>query len=640
MKRRRIKLVWGASEVIRGRWYFGLFGLYDRAEGKREDGVAISLRGVTLWAVAAVVAGYVAATAALWSFWQRNPYCLLTYADAFLYPVRRGEVAQKKGRAFIAEGQELVKANKWLEGAPLLRHGLTLYPADLPARQALAKFNVLLNQRAQAVKLLSEGLTNEFPGRTYLQSLFDLAEQGEDYGLVVATADRYLPILAKPTQMVERRWLTARKFAALITDGRFADALAAAKAAESGEMASEHQVLALVGLGKPGDAVALLDGWGKQPGADLRTVRRLQVRAYREAGRLDEMERALGELRSMTPADPRQSVYGIVQRALAGRDEAARAAQEDFLFRFGGSLENLRMLAEPLAEIGNRALFERCYGAARERGYAVQVFRVLFVHLLLQRGESADAAKVFAEAKPAPGKVLSPAEQFWFEWTGRLLDATSGPADAAQSSLVEFLRGRPWPMTVFRKSIEALRRVGRNETARDVVIVAEGLFPASKWIQEQKASLAVQLSTKPTVAAPGPVASAAPPATERRFFELLDNHVTQRDWASGEKLIRELRSRRPAPSWFDAREADLRLAEVRINQGRGETPAMLASARLFLNGDTARAQRMIEIAKEFYAGGDRAGALALAQAILARTPDFSPAEQQIKLWKPAPRAAK
>ena len=94
MKRRRIKLVWGAANVIRGRWYFGLFGLYDRLEGEREGGLAISLRGVTLWALGLLAAAYVAGTAALFSFWQRNPYCLLTYGDAFFYPVRRGVVAE------------------------------------------------------------------------------------------------------------------------------------------------------------------------------------------------------------------------------------------------------------------------------------------------------------------------------------------------------------------------------------------------------------------------------------------------------------------------------------------------------------------------------------------------------------------
>jgi hypothetical protein len=641
MKRRRIKLVWGAAKVIRGRWYFGLFGLYDRAEGMREDGIAISVRGVLVWSLAALFAVYVAATAALWSFWQRNPYCLLTYADAFLYPVRRGEVAQKKGRAFIAEGQELVKANKWLEGSPLLRHGLTLYPADLPARQALAKFNVMANQRTQAVKLLSDGLTNEFPGRTYLQSLFDLAEQGDDHALVVATADRFLPGLSGSAQAVERRWLAGRKFAALVAAERFADALVAAKGEEPGEMASEHQVLALVGLGRAAEAVALLAEWQRLPGADARTVRRLQVRAYREAGRLDEMEQALGELRALTPSDPRQSVYGIIQRALAGRDEAARAAQEDFLFRFAGSAENLRMLAEPLVEIGNLGLFERCYGAARERGYALQAFRVLRVQLHLQRGEWVEAVNGLGEAKAAASKTPTGAEQFWFEWTGRLLEAAGGPAEAAQTSLVEFLRGRPWPITVFRKSIETLRRGGRKETARDVVAVAEGLFPGSRWIQEQKAALAKELGAKQLAAMAAPMAgSAAQPATERRFFEQLDGSVAARDWAAGEKLIRELRGLRPQPAWLDKRDADLRLAEVRINQGRGETPAMLASTRLYLNGDAERAQRMLAIAKEFYAAGDQAGAQAAVQAILQRTPEFAQATALLKEWKATSAAKK
>eukprot|EP01041_Mallomonas_annulata_P033428 gene33428-56052_t len=193
MKRRRIKLVWGASDVIRGRWYFGVFGLYDRLEGKREDGLAISVRGVTVGLFAMLVASYLAGTAALFSFWQRNPYCILTYGDAFWYPVRRAPVAAKKGQAFIAEGQDLLKANKWADGARVLRQGLTLYPGDLKGRQALAKFYLMANQRTQALKLLSDGLTTEFPGRSYLQSFFSAAEEGEDYDLVVATTDRFLP---------------------------------------------------------------------------------------------------------------------------------------------------------------------------------------------------------------------------------------------------------------------------------------------------------------------------------------------------------------------------------------------------------------------------------------------------------------
>ena len=229
---------------------------------------------------------------ALFSFWQRNPYCLLTYGDAVFYPVRRGEVAAKKGQALIAEGGALVKSNKWFDGARLLRQGLTLYPGDLTGRLTLANYYVLVNQRSTAVAVLVEGLTAEYPGRSYLQSLCDIAEQGEDYDLVVSMANRFMPRLAGDGWRRERRWLATRQFAALLAARKTAEALYFAQAEEAGDLAAEHRVLALLELGRAADAVDFLAEWHGRPGADLSMVRRLQVRAFREAGKLAEMERA------------------------------------------------------------------------------------------------------------------------------------------------------------------------------------------------------------------------------------------------------------------------------------------------------------------------------------------------------------
>lgn len=638
MQRRRIKLLWGASRVIRGRWYFGLFGFYDRLEGRREDGFAISVRGVLLWGGALLVAAYLAATAALWFFWQRNPYCLLNYGDAVFYPVRRAGVAEKQGQAFIAEGQELLKAQQWGDGARLLRQGLTLYPGDLRARQALAKFYVLANQRPQAMALLSEGLPPGYPGRAYLRGFFDLAEQGDDHDVVAATAERYLPRLAGPGWAVERRWLTERKFQALLAAQRTEEALALALAEEPGEMAAEHRVLALVELGRAGEAAAFLETWRTRPGADAQMVRRLQVRVGREAGRPEDMERALEEMRAASPTDPRQAVYGVVQRAMAGREKAAEAALGDYLFRFGSTAENVRLAAEPLAEIGQRALFERCVAAAREQGFGLQVLRVLQVQLHVQRAEWAEAAAGLAQMKPAAGRTVAAGEQFWLEWMGRLVAAAvATTAETAAGALVEFLRGRPWPMKVYRTSVEALRRAGRVETARDVIAMAEGVYPASRWVLRQKAETAREPAVeKPAV----PPVTAARVTSERVFFARLDELLAERRWVEAESSIRDLRSARPAAVWLEKREGDLRWAEVRLNQGLGERPMMLASARLFLSGSAERSQRLLELAREFYAAGDDAGARSLVQAVLQRTPDFGPAQRLLAEWKPQPNAAK
>jgi hypothetical protein len=120
-------------------------------------------------------------------------------------------------------------------------------------------------------------------------------------------------------------------------------------------------------LGRTAEAAEYLEAWATRPGADLQAVRRFRVRVSRAAGRLDEMERALAELRVAAPDDPGQAVYGIVQRALAGEEDAAKVALEDYLFRFGGSAANLKMAATPLAESGRRTLFDGDFRKERFR---------------------------------------------------------------------------------------------------------------------------------------------------------------------------------------------------------------------------------------------------------------------------------
>ena len=105
---------------------------------------------------------------------------------------------------------------------------------------------------------------------------------------------------------------------------------------------------------RPDDALAALDEWQARPGATLMTIVRLRVRALREAKRFDEMESAIAELHALAPADPAPAVYGVVQRAMAGREAATDAGLKDYLFRFGGGQANVMLLAEPLARKSDR----------------------------------------------------------------------------------------------------------------------------------------------------------------------------------------------------------------------------------------------------------------------------------------------
>ena len=639
MATRRIKFVWGASRVIKGRWYLGLFGLYDRVEGVREGGFAISVRGLLLWLTGFAVVLYIALATALFWIWQRNPYSVLTYSDALLYPVRRAAITEKKGQAFIAQGQELYRAKKWHDAANLLRLGLARYPKDFKARLTLAQYYVLTNQRPIALRWLQEGLTDEYPGRAYLETLFNQAQQGEDHALVADTSARYVAQLRSSGLATDLRWVLERRFGALLAAGRPAEALAVAETEEMGDTAAEHRVLALLALGRVDDTVAFLQEWRNRPGADVRLVLRLQVRTFREAKKFEEMERALAELRALSPTEPAPLVYAVVQQAMAGRDAAAHAALDDFLFRFAGTAENLSLLAAPLAEIGNLALLQRVAAAASERGFPKTRFQVLLVQTHLQRGEWDAAARILAGIAPERGREAA-ASQIWRDWTQHLIDCARQPGEAAQTALLQFLREGRWPVSVFRQSVETLLKAGRLEAARDAIALGTRTFPASKRLHSLSESVSAQLAAQTAASSAGNTASVNTPVmSERAFVEKLEELLAARHWAEATRHIQQMEERRPRPAWFESREGLVRFAQVRIAQGQRDFPATVAAARMFLNSDEARAQQLLELAQRSFANGDQDHAVALTREIVRRLPNFAAAKRKLAEWEPgAPQA--
>jgi predicted Zn-dependent protease len=186
-----------------------------------------------------------------------------------------------------------------------------------------------------------------------------------------------------------------------------------------------------------------------------------------------------------------------------------------------------------------------------------------------------------------------------------------------------------------------LRLAGRLETARDIVAIAEAAFPGSPWVQSQKSELARDLAARQaavTVAESAPNAGA--PLTEKAFFERLQELVRLQQWNPAERLIGESRARTPKPEWLDTRDADLRLAELQIAQGRGEVSGMAVATRLYLNGSAERSKVALDLAEKYYVAGDQKGALALVQEVLKRSPDFARAGKLLAQWKPAPGPAK
>ena len=237
-------------------------------------------------------------------------------------------------------------------------------------------------------------------------------------------------------------------------------------------------MLALINLGQTDEAREFLAAWRASAGSDLALVVRLQVRVFGEARRFDEMEAAIDELRTLTPADPKPAVYGIVQRALAGRGELAATTLDDYFFRFGGSRENLLLIAQPLAEIAALPLVQRCFDRATSLGYDLQPFRMQLFEAQMQRGDWTAAQRALDQFDPRFRRD-DPAGMLWLEWQERLVAAATDPSLLAQKALLEIFEDRPLPLPVFSQTCAVLLRAGRPETARQVLAVGRRYFPAS-----------------------------------------------------------------------------------------------------------------------------------------------------------------
>lgn len=630
---KRIKFVWGASGTIRARWRLGLFGFYERRPGMPDSGLAVSVRGLLVAASLLAVAAYISGAALLYWIWQRNGFSELGYGDALLYPVRREEVSAAKGRTFLARGKELFSAGKYLDAATMLRYGLARHPRDLVARQQLAQFYMMANQRPLALKVLREGLGPEYPGRTYLELMFELAAQGEDFGLIVTTCEGYAGALKAAESGRDYRWLAGRTFGALLAGGRIEDALAFAGELGDGAQAREFRVLALLAQHRAADALGKLDEWQPVAAPEIQTVLRLRVRALGEAGRIDEMEQAVAQLHAMAPAEPNALAYGVVQLALASRDDVAQRAFENYLFRFGGSPANLALLADPLAEIGNLPLLRRCLDAAKERGYPTDRLQMHIVQTLLQKGEWAAAAAMLEGIEPARDHS-SGMTQAWREWVRRVLGAALDAGESAQLPLVELLRSRPWPLRVFRQSIEVMLRAERFETTRDLAMAGMRAFPESEWLKETADTVRQRIEARQVASSAAETPSRS--LDERVFFQDLQQRIDGRRWEDAASLIREVRAARPVPEWLDRHDAELWLVQMRIAQGRRDRSALIIAARMYLLGGSNRANPMLELGKEFHEAGDTPSAVLLATEILRRFPDYPLAKRQLAAWMPEP----
>lgn len=634
---RRIKFIWGAGKVLQAQWWFGLFGFYEHIKGYQRSGLVFSIRGLLTLAFILAALGYVGSATALFLWLDRAPHNYVTYTDTLLWPLRRDTIREKRGQAYIDDGIADLRAQRWAQAEMKLRVGLLRLPTALRARLALAEFYVATQRLPLGLKVLEEGIevATEYPGRRYLNSYFTLALQGEDYGRVLAAADRYLAAAAAAPEK-EQKWLLQQKMLVLLAEGQAAEAMRLLEAAPADPFFDEQRVLALLALGRAEEAVQFLTGWQARAGATGQVLR-LQVRAFRETGKLAEMEAALTELRRQTPTDPAPYAYGIVQRAMAGEAAAATAALDDYFLRFGANARSLQPLAQPLADIGAVDLLQAFIRRLAEQGHDQRAALLMLAQAQLKRGHWAEAGATTARIRALGASARTPPPA-GLELIELLAQVAGNPAEGPQVQLLDHINRQLFPLRGYRMIIEILLQAKRYAVAQEVAGRADRLYPGHASLQALRTAIEAGLAEEAAlVAAKAPASGTAdkgPVLTEKGFFSRVDAAMAEARWAEAQAAVRDVQLAKPG--WLDRRQVDVLTRQMRIARELRELPEMTLAARLLQDGGIARAQLVVDYANSLHAQGATSDAVLLLKEVLRRIPNHALARRLVEEWQKRP----
>lgn len=624
---RRIKFLWGASKAFDARWRLGLMGFYEHVKGHPSSGLAFSVRGLLILLMLLVLLAYICGATALYFWLDRRPHNYVTLGDTLLLPLRMEQIREKRGRGYIEEGIDDLKAQRWSQAEMKLRIGLSRYPQDIRARLHLAEFNQLAQRRVTAVKLLRDGLESakEYPGRRYLDLYFNSARQGEEHDLIVAACelccDRWPQLAAR-----ERDWLRQQQITALLVlDETEAIEPLLAENADKPPF-KELRVLTFLHLQQLDAAEAYLADWAARDGTSSQILR-LQVRVFRENDKTEKMDSALEALRALTPNDPTPYAYAIVQRMMAGNESAARASLNDYFLRFGANKSATQVLAAPLAEIGAERLLDELIIRLAEQGHDQRSALQMLAQLHVRQGNWAEAAAKMTQIQrlaARTGENIS--DQPLLE---TLITVLSDPAEGPRVQLLDLLNRQPLPLRGYRMMIDALLKAGRDQTALDVIARAERHYPVNPVLVAYRTDALAALSAGHTeVAVKLPEASAH--LSEGIFFRQLDAAIMTEDWAEAAVLLREVQTVKTA--WADARQSDLQIRQMRVAHETGRASEMVLAVRLLLDGSLTRSQLVVEFATELHARKQTEPAVLLLREVLRKTPAHALSRRLLAEW--------
>lgn len=654
MALKKVRLVWGLPPLGRGRWRLGLFNLQEMPEngggvagapkpkywkGYLHHALHISVRGLVFWGAGALVAAYFAGAGLLRHRWARgNPQAQVRYMD-IVAPWRWDQIDRLRAAGWAAQGRDKVAEGDFVQGFALARLALARDPADLANREQVARLHLAMRLVPRARETLREGLAHGYPSREYLRLAFSLARESDNPAEWVALVERaraaYAALPPDRRSPAEERWLGEQFVHACSAAGRFDDARREVDASlpEGDPLRRELAVLALLGGGNARDAMEVLAAWIEDsPRAP--EPRRLLVRAAREAGDHQAMDRAFAGLRALDPAKVDTLFYGIVQNQLAGRHTEALRLYAETMLRHGADAAVHAPLALVLAEAGMDDALGSLGADLRERGLPSEPVDAARLHVAV-RGARWEEALRLTEQLRSRGRESRAKDAHLLNLMERLSRACLEDGAAAQSALVDYVAQRPGGLRAYALVIESLVEAGRPRTAARVLTLAEGPYPDALQLGSARSRIEREIAELDrTALLDEPERATNDELASFEAFRTAFGKSAASDPAAALALI--ARARRANPYWIGRYDARLEEMELPV---RAETddvlPLQLLTRRKLGRGGDAASELLI-LAERLHASDRREIALLLVREVIRSDPQHALALEKLHRWQPRP----
>jgi hypothetical protein len=644
-------IVWGTPAVPGGRWHLALVNLkLDQRIGKdktttptpielSERGnhvLHVSLRGFLLWSLGLAIAGYLLGVVVIHQRLEsRYPKIELSYLDVAL-PTRWPDLNRKRGKALITQGRELIANKKGPQGFSLLRQGLARTPEDFSARLDVARIYTGIRIQPQAIKLLREGLVHGYPGRAYLELLFGLLAMSDqpEVGLetVKLALNRFEALPAAERTVEEKRFLDISLVTASIDAGRLEDAMQIAETRFTADDAFRLRLLTetLIKTKRPTEATTLATHWATVLPSDPLAWRTLAI-AERESNDFAGMEAALDQLDRLESAHPDYLLFRISQYHKTRREQLAKITLDRLILRHGASEEFYAAASDAFHEIGYDEGLDRLEREILERGLSLHPVLWARLKLSTERKQWPELARLIERLKTSPGPRLKTDELVYLDTMDNLTRACLEGGSGTQRSLIEIVGDHPGALVLYQTLISALLEAGRTQTARQILVLAEGPFADARTLRDLRSRIDAALAATAT-ATPALISAAANMPTWLEFKARFDSRVNS---APNEALTMFSEIRRSQPDWLEEHRTELEALELPL-RARGNDPLLL---QLIVRAELARDKlapgTLLHLAREIYPSFP-ANARLILKETLRLYPENEEALALQRLYNPAP----